>query len=243
MRVEDEAWRGSGRALQTGQINPEAEGNDDWKAGCYVPGGGDTLRRCGDAAGLTLMGWFKVTGPVLALNSSTPRAGDLYAGAGLVGVLTGDSDGHFCRALLEILRVDGEVRVVALGRRVDGGATQMGIWDSPWEEVLPPGRWTHLAAVFDYASGTIQVYRNGRPAPIRLYQPGNPWAGGAGPGMDRTSATLPAGLKLGGSYPQNQRERNPFNGRMDDLMAFDRALTAAEVEAQVSRFPGVQNGD
>lgn len=242
MRVEDTAWSGSGRALQTDQVEPEADGNNDWKAGCYELGGVETLRRCSDAAGLTLMGWFKVTGPVPALNSSTPQAGDFYAGAGLVGVLSGASDGHFCRALLEILRVDGALRVVALGRRVDGGATQMGVWDSPWEEVLPGGRWTHLAAAFDYANGTIHVYRNGLPAPMRHHQPGNPWASGRDSEADRTSATLPAGIKIGGSYPQNHRERNPFNGRMDELMAFDRVLTADEVKVQFAQFVGAQNG-
>ena len=236
MRVEDNAWAGSGHALQTAQQSPEAQGNDDWKAGRYELTGVDTLGRCGGATGLTLMGWFKVSGPVPAPNSYTPRADDFYPGAGLVGILSGGSDGHFCRALLEILQVDGELRVVALGRRVDGGATQMGIWDSPWQEVLPAEGWTHLAAVFDYAAGTIAVYRNGVPAPVRLYQKGNPWAGSGIASSDRTSETLPAGIKVGGSYPQNNRERNPFNGRMDDLMAFDRALDAAEIQAQFARF-------
>lgn len=243
MRMKDEAWRGSGHALQTMQTDPESDGNDDWKAGCFEPGGMASMERFGGAGGITLMGWFKVTGPVPAPNSVTPRVGDLYAGAGLVGVLTGDSDGHFCRALIEILRVDGEMRVVALGRRVDGGATQMGVWESPLAEVLPEGQWTHLAAVFDYEAGIIRVYRNGRLAPMRHYQPGNPWAGGAGSGRDKTSETRAAGLKVGGSYPQNQKERNPFNGRMDDLMAFDRALTTAEVEAQFAQFGGIGNGN
>lgn len=237
MRVKDSAWLGGGLALQTGQQTPGTQGNDDWKAGRYELTGVETLRRCGGAAGLTLMGWFKVTGPVPAPNSQTPRADDLYPGAGLAGILSGGSDGHFCRALLEILQVDGELRVVALGRRVDGGATQMGLWDAPWQEVLPEGRWTHLAAVFDYAAGTIAVYRDGSPARVRLYQAGNPWAGGGAPEAERTSATLPAGIKIGGSYPQNHRERNPFNGRMDDLMAFDRALDPTEIQAQFARFP------
>jgi Concanavalin A-like lectin/glucanases superfamily len=242
MRIAEGAWAGSRHALQTRQVQPEVAGNDDWKAGIFTTGGVESLRRCGDAAGLTLMGWVRVTGPVPAPNSTTPRAGDVYSGAGLFGVLTGDSDGHLCRALLEVLRVDGELRVVALGRRLDGGATQMGVFTAPWDEVLPGGRWTHLTAVFDYAAGTIQVYRDGEAATMRLSQAGNPWAGASASGGaggargEHTSPSAPAGLKVGGSYPQNQAERNPFNGCFDDLMAFDRALTAEEVRTQFARF-------
>jgi hypothetical protein len=47
---------------------------------------------------------------------------------------------------------------------------------------------------------------------------------------------LPTGIKIGGSYPQNTQERNPFDGRFDDLMFFDRALTAEEVRLQFRRF-------
>ena len=49
-----------------------------------------------------------------------------------------------------------------------------------------------------------------------------------------------AGIKIGGSFPQNSLERNPFNGLMDDLMLFDRSLSAVDVRAQFARFPARQ---
>jgi len=56
------------------------------------------------------------------------------------------------------------------------------------------------------------------------------------PEPDVTSASRPTGIKIGGSYPQHTIERNAFNGRFDDLMFFDRVLTAVEVQAQFARF-------
>lgn len=58
--------------------------------------------------------------------------------------------------------------------------------------------------------------------------------GGAEP--DLTSATSPAGIKIGGSYPQNTQEFNAFNGRFDDLMFFNRTLTISEVWQQYANF-------
>ncbi|MGH8310537.1 MAG: hypothetical protein ACRETX_12190, partial [Steroidobacteraceae bacterium] len=44
-----------------------------------------------------------------------------------------------------------------------------------------------------------------------------------------TSATDPRGVKIGGSFPQNSREANPCNCRIDDLMFIVWALTPLEV--------------
>ena len=43
-------------------------------------------------------------------------------------------------------------------------------------------------------------------------------------------------MKIGGSFPQNTDERNPFDGRFDDIMFLDRALAPAEVLAAYERF-------
>ena len=43
-------------------------------------------------------------------------------------------------------------------------------------------------------------------------------------------------MKIGGSFPQNTDERNPFEGRFDDIMFLDRALTPAEVLLHYDRF-------
>lgn len=96
--------------------------------------------------------------------------------------------------------------------------------------------WTHLTATFDYDNGTMALYRNGKQLTANYTTGGDPWGviGGAEP--DFTSATSPAGIKIGGSYPQNTQEFNSFNGRFDDLMFFNKALNAAEVGLQYTNF-------
>jgi hypothetical protein len=53
-----------------------------------------------------------------------------------------------------------------------------------------------------------------------------------GPGPHVTTATDPRGIKIGGSFPLNERERNPCDCRMDALMFLDRVLTARDVASQ-----------
>ncbi|NED54207.1 hypothetical protein G3I24_25335, partial [Micromonospora aurantiaca] len=117
MRVRDGARR---HAVQLKQVDPSANGNDDWKAGIYSATGVPSLRAFNAAKGATLMGWFKMTGTNPSPNTVTANPDDKYNAIGLSGLLTGDSDGHGVRALLEIIDVSGTLRVVALGRRVDG---------------------------------------------------------------------------------------------------------------------------
>jgi len=47
-----------------------------------------------------------------------------------------------------------------------------------------------------------------------------------------SSANNPRGIKIGGSFPQNTRENNPCDCRMDALMFLNRDATAAEVAEQ-----------
>ena len=236
MRVEDAAHQGSGRALQTRQINPTATGNDDWKAGVYVAGGVPSLRRFNAAAGITLMGWVKPTGTNPNLNSVSAAPDDYFNAIGLFGLLAGNSDGHSVRALLELINVAGTMRLVALGRRLDTGDSLTLAATEDWPALLPNDRWTHLAATFDFDAGTMALYRNGEPLASSYTPAGDRWAVAGDPEPDVTSPTNPAGIKVGGSFPQNSLERNPFNGRMDDLMFFDRSLSAADVRAQFARF-------
>ena len=67
---------------------------------------------------------------------------------------------------------------------------------------------------------------------------GGLWAVGDGDGPYFKSASDPAGIKIGGSFPQNSEERNPCNCRMDDLMFFDRIVTPAEIAMQYARMLG-----
>lgn len=236
MRVPDAAYPGAGLALQTKQVTPAAGGNDDWKAGVYGENGVATLNRFSAAAGITLMGWVKPLGQHPKPNTTTPSPHDAYNAVGLFGLLSGTSEGHNVRALIEVINVSGTLRLVALGRRDDAGNSLILAADADWESLLPRGTWTHIAATFDFDAGTMALYRNGQPLPATYTAEGDRWEVIGDPEPDLTSATDPAGIKIGGSYPQNTVERNPFDGRFDDLMFFDRVLTASEVETQFERF-------
>ena len=231
MRVQDGAHLRSTTSMQAQQVNPTVAGNDDSKAGIYSPTGVPSLNAFNGVQETTVMGWFKMTGQNPSPNSNTANPADFYGAIGLAGVLSGDSDGHAVRALLELINVSGEMRLVALGRRVDGSSSQTFAASAPWQTLLPPNEWVFLAATFDFDTGTMALYRNGKPLPGFYAVPGDPW-GVTGPGKHYTSATDPRGIKIGGSFPQNTRETNPCNCRMDSLMFLDRAVLPAEVQQQ-----------
>jgi hypothetical protein len=230
-RVVDSAYPGGRRALQTRQVDPLAAGNDDWKAGVYSPTGVRTLRAFNAVSGTTVAGWFKRSMDGPALNSVTPDPADRFNAIGLAGILTGDSEGHAVRALLELINVQGTLRLVALGRRLDGGAAQTFAASADWTTLLPKDQWVHLAATFDFNAGTMALYRNGVPVEGFYTVTGDPWQV-AGPGPHVTTATDPRGIKIGGSFPQNTVERNPCDCRMDALMFLDRSLSAREIALQ-----------
>jgi hypothetical protein len=229
MRVADRAYPGAGKALQTQQMSPLTASNDDWKAGVYDAGGVESLDALRGADEVSVMGWFKPTGDHPALNSGTANPDDRYNAIGLAGVLTGTSDGHAVRALLEVITVDGELKLVALGRRLDGAGSWTFAADLPWDEILKKGQWVHLAATFDFTAGEMKLFMNGEEL-AGEYTAANPW--GEGP----TSDSTPAGIKIGGSFPQNTREANPFNGRMDDVMLLDTVPTPEQIAAQYALF-------
>ncbi|GAA2106621.1 LamG-like jellyroll fold domain-containing protein [Actinomadura alba] len=235
MRVRDGAHPGRGHSLQVGQVNSDTAGNDDWKAGVYSATGVSTLHAFNGVEGATIMGWFKMTGPNPGLNSGTPDPADRYNAVGLAGVLSGDSQGHDVRALLEVISVSGELRVVALGRRVDGGSSQTFAANEDWQSVLPLNTWVFLAATFDFDDGVMRLYKNGRSLAGSYVLPRDPWAVSGPPEPDLASATDPRGIKIGGSFPQNTREANPCDCRLDGLMFLDRVVTPREVWLQYHR--------
>lgn len=221
--ADDSPYVGAGLVLQTREVSGD---NNDWKAGIWEAGGIASLGAFNQTKGITIAGWFKQTG-------QNPSPG--YGAIGLAGVLSGTSEGHLVRALLEVYAVNGEQRLVALGRRLDEGASWGYAASTPWAELAPLGEWVHFAASFDYGQRTMRLYANGEELDGYHTSDGNPWAeGGANSGY--SSSTDPAGFKIGGSYPQNTAEANPCNCRMDDLMFFNKALTPAELRAQFSMF-------
>ena len=53
--------------------------------------------------------------------------------------------------------MDGTLRVVALGRRVDGASSQTFAADDDWQAILPPNKWVFLAATFDFDTGEMRA--------------------------------------------------------------------------------------
>ncbi|MCX2949230.1 LamG-like jellyroll fold domain-containing protein [Lentzea sp. NEAU-D7] len=232
MRVRDGAFRRSRTALQLQQVNPALAGNDDWKAGLYSETGVPTLKAFNSTRQASIMGWVKMTGQNPAPNSNSAAPDDLYGAIGLAGVLTGDSNGHAVRALLELIQVGGELKLVALARRLDGGESQTFAATEDWRKLLPQNEWVFLAATFDFDTGTMALYRDGKPLTGNYVVAGDPWKLEGEPEPDLASATDPRGYKIGGSYPQNTREGNACNCRMDSLMFLDRAAHPREVHLQ-----------
>jgi hypothetical protein len=241
MRVRDSAYPGSRYAIQAKQVNPTVTGNDDWKAGVYSDSGVPTLRAFNHARQASIMGWFKMTGPNPNPNSNTEDPSDFFDAVGLAGVLSGNSNGHNVRALLEVIDVSGTLHVVALGRRIDEGSSQTFAANEDWQTLLPQGKWVFLAASFDFDTGTMKLYKNGKPLDGFYVTPGDPWDLQTTPGPHYSSATDPRGIKIGGSFPQNTRETNPCNCRLDGLMFLNRVVTPFEVRQQyhwsLSRWP------
>ncbi|MFL6056952.1 MAG: hypothetical protein ACJ72W_29245 [Actinoallomurus sp.] len=231
MRVRDSAYPGGGYSLQTEQVNPTTFGNDDWKAGLYSETGVPSLRAFNRTKAISIMGWFKTTGENPSPDSNSADPSDYYGAVALTGVLSGDSQGHNVRGLLEIIDVSGTKRLVALGRRVDGASSQTFAANEDWHSILPIGTWVFLAASFDYDHGTMKLYKNGKPLDGFYVLPGDPWGVGT-PGPHYTSATDPRGIKIGGGMPQNTQEDNPCNCRFDSLMFLNRVVTDKEVWQQ-----------
>jgi hypothetical protein len=232
MRVSDGAYPRSTTSIQLQQVRPTVNSNDDWKAGRYSTSGVGSLSAFSRVQGVTIMGWFKMTGTNPSPNSNTSNTGDFFGAVGFAGLLNGDSDGHRARALIELFEVQGQIRLVALGRRIDNQPWQTFAATQDWHTILPQNTWVHLAATLNYNTGAMALYKNGQPIPGFFGVSGDPWGIGGGGGPFFTSATNPRGIKIGGSFPQNNRETNPCNCRMDGLMFLNRDASAAEVTQQ-----------
>ena len=232
MRVRDSAYPAARTSLQAQQISPTVPSPDDWKAGLYSTSGVPSLHVFNAAREITIMGWVKMTGQNPSPNSGSANPDDFYGAVGLVGLLSGDSDGHAVRALLELINVNGVLRVVALGRRIDGASSQTFAANEDWHTLLPPNEWVFLAATFNYDTGEMALFKNGRSVPGFYVLPGDPWEVKSTPGPHFSSPTDPRGIKIAGSFPQNTREGNPCNCRFDSLMFLNRELEWWEILGQ-----------
>jgi hypothetical protein len=81
---------------------------------------------------------------------------------------------------------------------------------------LPIGQWTHVAVTFDGTTGTFYV---------------NGAATGTGAFSFGYMDSAPFVFGASGADPVSQAVINPFNGMLDEVRVYDRALSAAEVAA------------
>jgi Concanavalin A-like lectin/glucanases superfamily len=234
MRVSDGAYEASRASLRVQQVDEANAGNDDWKAGIFDACGVATLSAFSGARGATIMAWVQLSSDGAALDTNTADPSDRYNALGIAGLLSGNSDGHGARALLELITVNGELRLVALGRRLDAGRSQTFAANDDYRTLLPVGEWVHIAATFDFGIGEMALFRNGQPVGGFYTQLDDPWelTGAVDP---TSSPTLPRGIKLGGSYPQNTEEFNPGQSKLDSVMFIDRVATSVEIDEQYLR--------
>ncbi|HTQ40126.1 MAG TPA: LamG domain-containing protein [Pirellulales bacterium] len=227
-RVSQDAFPGGGNALQAGAVStppgplsPHATspGNDDMKAGVsFASSSVSPLIGTKQVTGITIMGWFKPTQPITGTTS-------------LMALLRGDSGAddtpHDGRALMEIENVSGTYRITGIGRRLDSDGqrltySNLGIDNTSNSQTsaLPLNTWTYLAAVFNYDTGSITLYRNG--AVLSSTAPtGDSWQ--LTSGTDRTSNTASLGIKIGG---QINDDTTPFTGFIDEVQIYNEALSA-----------------
>jgi hypothetical protein len=108
----------------------------------------------------------------------------------------------------------------------------MSVDDVATDRAIPANRWTHVAAVYGSAEGGGNM---------RLYVNGEVW--GDVVRIGRYEAYLPRPdtdltmTRIGSSeLMPDGRRRTSFNGSIDEIMIFDRALTAEEALAMYQNF-------
>ncbi len=93
---------------------------------------------------------------------------------------------------------------------------------------MQPGTWYHVAGVYDAAAGSMTIYLNGQ------LDNGGQVGTVTSAQQDAPEGVL-IGRRAGGGYL--------FNGRIDDVRIYNRALTAAEIQADMAQGLGTQPGD
>ena len=118
-------------------------------------------------------------------------------------------------------------------RRPSGGSSAVDVVESGL--IVPKNTWSHVVAVYgSTGGGALQVYVNGNPVGGGVYgshyTPPRPR-----PDTDLTMMRV-ASSELGVDTFGSAFRRYPYNGSIDELMVFDRALTADEVLAMYQNF-------
>ncbi len=84
---------------------------------------------------------------------------------------------------------------------------------------LQPDTWYHVSGVYNPAAGALQVYLNGQPDNGDL-------VGTITPSQQNSSMNVNIGRRAGGGFLTN--------GRIDDVRIYDRALSSAEIQADMN---------
>ncbi|QYR23922.1 GH32 C-terminal domain-containing protein [Paenibacillus sp. sptzw28] len=102
-----------------------------------------------------------------------------------------------------------------------------GEWTEIWsrEQVLPLNRWSHVCATYDQAASLLKLYLNGTEVASRQLEQS---AGITSCGEDLVIGRNNHGVVLAESFIMNH-----FDGLMDEIMIYDRALSADEVRRAV----------
>jgi hypothetical protein len=87
--------------------------------------------------------------------------------------------------------------------------------------VVSPGQWHHVAAVYDGSTPSRQIYVDGTQEAALAADTG-------------TWQTDPGPLTIGGESDASPEQEQYFDGRIDDVRVYDRALSASEVAALAS---------
>jgi hypothetical protein len=120
-------------------------------------------------------------------------------------------------------RQGGEKRLRFRLKTNDGGAvtTLMGGQGSPEDRVLPVGEWAHAAATWD--GTTMRVY-------INAIETGSTARGGTAVFVDPSVGAAFGNQPVGG-------ENRPWDGILDDVRIYTKALTVAEIEQVMAGPP------
>lgn len=217
-RVEGGAFPGSGLALQSKPI--EGDSNNDHKAGTYFSAGSEgpgasTMKGTAKVTGISIMGWFK---PTQAPTRTTSMTGILRGDEGAA-----NPDPHAARALFEIENIGGGIRIVALARQRDTDQRRKIRSTRTIAEDLPTDQWSHIAATFNFDTGSITLFRNGELVPTIMTEQGS-WS--LTDGTDTTSNTPALGIKIGG---QMEGDTTPFTGLIDEIRVYNVELPATGV--------------
>src|SRR4029079_16907275 len=81
------------------------------------------------------------------------------------------------------------------------------------------GQWQHVAATFDVASGDLRIYVNGAEVSTTLIESGSPATI-----FDRASP-----VRIGAAGDGNGRLVSFWNGLIDNVELYDRALSSSEI--------------